>query len=33
MKNKETWKEIIRFVITVLSALLGTAGMQSCGLI
>ena len=26
-------KEIIRFVITVLSALLGTAGMQSCGLI
>ena len=30
-KNKNTWIEIIRFIVTVLTALLGTAGMQSCG--
>lgn len=33
MKNKNTWVEIIRFVVTVLTALLGTVGMQSCGLV
>ena len=31
--KKNTWTEIIRFVVTVLTALLGTAGMQSCGMI
>jgi hypothetical protein len=33
MKNKKFWTELIRFAITVLSALLGTAGLQSCGMI
>ena len=32
MKNKNTWTEIIRFIVTVLTALLGTVGMQSCGM-
>jgi len=31
--KKNTWTEIIRFVVTVLTALLGTAGMQSCGML
>ena len=33
LKNKNTWIEVIRFIVTVLTALLGSAGMQSCGLI
>lgn len=33
MKNKKFWTELLRFAITVLSALAGTAGMQSCGMI
>ena len=31
--KKNTWTEIIRFVVTVLTALLGTTGMQSCGML
>lgn len=33
MKNKNFWSELLRFAITVLTALAGAAGMQSCGMI
>ena len=29
-KNKQTWNEIIKFVVTVLTALLGAMGVSSC---
>lgn len=30
IKNKQTWNEIIKFVVTVLTALLGAMGVSSC---
>ena len=30
MEKKKVWVEVIRFVITVLGAILGTLGVQSC---
>ena len=28
--KKETWKTVIQFIITVLTAILGTSAVQSC---
>ncbi len=28
--KKETWKNIIQFIITVLTAILGSSAVQSC---
>ena len=30
VKNKQTWNEIIKFLITVLTAVLGSMGVASC---
>ena len=30
IKNKQTWNEVIKFVVTVLTALLGAMGVSSC---
>lgn len=30
IKNKQTWNEFIKFVETVLTALLGAMGVSSC---
>lgn len=29
-KNKQTWSEIIKFLVTVLTAVLGSLGVASC---
>ena len=30
IKNKQTWNEVIKFVVTVLTALSGAMGVSSC---
>lgn len=29
-KKKQTWNEILKFIVTVLTAVLGTMGITSC---
>lgn len=30
LKSKQTWNEVIKFLITVLTAVLGSLGVTSC---